>query len=100
MFWISTNNGLVAFDPAERKTKYVYTVANSLLSNQFNYKSSYKSEDGTLYFGCIEGLISFTPKRLNKQQNKLPPIYITDFSLLDFSDDDSTSTLYLSLIHI
>lgn len=94
MFWISTNNGLVAFDPAERKTKYVYTVANSLLSNQFNYKSSYKSEDGTLYFGCIEGLISFTPKRLNKQQNKLPPIYITDFSLLDFSDDDSTSTLY------
>ena len=53
MFWISTNNGLVAFDPAERKTKYVYTVANSLLSNQFNYKSSYKSEDGTLYFGCI-----------------------------------------------
>lgn len=89
MFWISTNNGLVAFDPAERKTKYVYTVANSLLSNQFNYKSSYKSEDGTLYFGCIEGLISFAPKRLNKQLNKLPPIYITDFSLLDFSDDDS-----------
>lgn len=93
MFWISTNNGLVAFDPAERKTKYLYTVANSLPSNQFNYKSSYKAEDGTLYFGCIEGLISFNPQRLNRQQNKLPPVYITDFSLLDFPDDGSASTL-------
>ena len=59
-------------------------MTDRLLSNQFNYKSGYKSPDGTIYFGCIEGLISFNPETLlGRKTDYVPPIYITDFSLLD-----------------
>lgn len=84
LFWITTNRGLVLFDPRTESVRQVYTVADRLLSNQFNYKSSYRSEQGIIYFGCIEGLISFDPARLVEQRTEYePPVYITDFSLLD-----------------
>ncbi len=83
-FWITTNRGLVSFLPDTGTVSHVYTVANRLLSNQFNYKSGYKSEQGIIYFGCIEGLISFDPEQLAEPKNGYePPVYITDFSLLD-----------------
>lgn len=81
-FWITTNHGLVKFNPKKETVEKVYTTANGLLNNQFNYKSSYKSEDGTIYFGCIDGLISFNPDALLRNEY-IPPIYITDFSFLD-----------------
>ena len=84
LFWITTNRGLVLFDPRTESVRQVYTVADRLLSNQFNYKSSYRSEQGIIYFGCIEGLISFDPKQLVERRTDYePPVYITDFSLLD-----------------
>lgn len=83
-FWITTDRGLALFDPRAGSVRQVYTVTDRLLSNQFNYKSGYKSPDGTIYFGCIEGLISFNPETLlGRKTDYVPPIYITDFSLLD-----------------
>ena len=83
-FWITTDRGLALFDPRAGRVRQVYTVTDRLLSNQFNYKSGYKSPDGTIYFGCIEGLISFNPETLlGRKTDYVPPIYITDFSLLD-----------------
>ena len=83
-FWITTDRGLAAFDPRAGRVRRVYTVTDRLLSNQFNYKSGYKSPDGTIYFGCIEGLVSFNPETLlGRKTDYVPPIYITDFSLLD-----------------
>lgn len=83
-FWITTNQGLVLFDPKQQSVKRIYTVADRLLSNQFNYKSSYISEKGKIYLGCIEGMVSFDPLYiLSQHQEKLPPFYIIDFSLLD-----------------
>ena len=83
-FWITTDRGLALFDPRAGHVRQVYTVTDRLLSNQFNYKSGYKSPDGTIYFGCIEGLISFNPETLlGRKTDYVPPIYITDFSLLD-----------------
>ena len=82
-FWITTDRGLALFDPRAGRVRQVYTVTDRLLSNQFNYKSGYKSPDGTIYFGCIEGLISFNPETLlGRKTDYVPPIYITDFSLL------------------
>lgn len=91
LFWITTNRGLVLFDPQHAAVRQVYTVADRLLSNQFNYKSSYRSERGIIYFGCIEGLISFDPERLTERRTDfVPPVYITDFSLLDEPAPDGT----------
>lgn len=90
-FWLTTNNGLVCFNPDTNYIR-VYTTANGLLSNQFNYQSGYKDKKGHLYFGSINGFIGFNPATF--VENKIiPPVVITDFFLfnkrLPVNRDDS-----------
>ena len=77
LLWLTTNKGLVSFH-AETGTKHLYTTANGLLSNQFNYQSGYKDKTGTLYLGSVNGFISFNPATftVNKQ---ISPLVLTDF---------------------
>lgn len=75
ILWITTSNGLVAFNP-ETDEKGIYTKSNGLLSDQFNYNSAFKEEDGTFYFGSVGGLISFQPATLIEDTFQ-PPIYLT-----------------------
>ncbi len=77
--WLSTNAGLVWFNP-EKKSFKNYTVEDGLKTNQFNYKSSYKAPDGTLYFGSIDGFVRFNPAYF-KEDDVVPPIVFTDFYL-------------------
>lgn len=78
-FWLTTNNGLVYFQPTTSAIK-VYTTANGLLGDQFNYRSSFEDEDGSIYFGSIDGFIAFNPK--NFSENKyIPSVVITNFLL-------------------
>ena len=72
--WVSTSRGLVNFEP-NFKNITVYTQANGLLNNQFNYHSGYKDEDGRLYFGSVKGMISFKPDDILKS-TFIPPVYI------------------------
>lgn len=77
IFWLTTNSGLVAFNHTSGEIK-VYTTANGLPSDQFNYRSGFKDKDGTIYLGSIEGFIAFNPKTFS--ENKfVPPAVITDF---------------------
>lgn len=70
---------MVCFQPTTGMMK-VYTTSNGLLGDQFNYRSSFETEDGTIYLGSIDGFIAFNPK--NFSENKfLPSIVITDFFL-------------------
>lgn len=78
-FWISTSKGLVWFDPETEKTK-VFTKAHGLLSDQFNYNSSYKTSEGIMYFGSVKGMISFNPAQFVKD-DYVPPVYITGFQM-------------------
>jgi signal transduction histidine kinase/ligand-binding sensor domain-containing protein len=77
--WISTSKGLVCFDPKTEKIS-VYTRTNGLLSDQFNFNSSFKDKNGTLYFGSGRGLISFQPTQFITN-TFIPPVYITGFQL-------------------
>lgn len=79
--WISSNSGLIRFDPDTRKMQ-IFTQSNGLPSNQFNYKSGYKGQDGTLYFGSLNGLVSFSPGNFNPNKH-IPPVVITNFELLE-----------------
>ncbi|MDR0893655.1 MAG: response regulator [Mediterranea sp.] len=80
-FWISTDKGLLHFYPQTRTFK-LYTVANGLLSNQFNYQSSYCDKQGQMYFGGINGFVSFNPGDFT-ENNCLPPVALTDFMLFN-----------------
>ncbi|NDV78131.1 hybrid sensor histidine kinase/response regulator transcription factor [Dysgonomonas sp. 511] len=80
-FWLTTNKGLVKFHP-DAGVVDLYTVADELFSGQFNYKSSYKDKESSIYFGTTEGMISFNPQHVRKKDTATP-IYITDFLLFN-----------------
>lgn len=72
--WLSTNAGLVRFHPESMEFKN-YNVENGLRTNQFNYKSSFKSPDGTLYFGSINGFVRFNPTLFKKPEVTAPVVF-------------------------
>ncbi len=73
--WISTSRGLASFNQADQSFT-VYTKANGLLNDQFNYHSGYKDAEGKLYFGSVKGMISFNPRDL-VPNDFIPPVFIT-----------------------
>ena len=73
--WISTTRGLVNLNLISHNLK-IFTKANGLLSDQFNYNSSFKDADGTMYFGCVKGMVSFNPSTF-RPNNFKAPVYIT-----------------------
>lgn len=77
--WITTSKGLVRFSMDTQK-QIVYTTANGLLSDQFNYNSGYKDSSGRMYFGSAKGLISFNPDTF-VDDTYVPPLYITSFQI-------------------
>jgi len=77
--WIGSLKGLICFHIKTEKIK-VYTRANGLITDQFNYRSAYKDEKGMMYFGSVAGMIAFDPKELAKHQ-KSPPTYFTGFEV-------------------
>jgi ligand-binding sensor domain-containing protein/signal transduction histidine kinase/DNA-binding response OmpR family regulator len=93
-FWISTSSGLSMLD--NRTGKFTkYNKDNGLVSEQFNYNSSFKNDDGTLFFGTVSGMISFKPTSFVKNQF-VPPVYITDMQVnnnrVDIKTNDSPLT--------
>lgn len=75
MFWLSTANGLVKFDP-ETSVMRTFTYTDGLHETQFNFSSSYKAPDGTLYMGTINGMIAFNPRHF-REDTFSPPLHIT-----------------------
>ena len=79
LFWISTAKGLCRFN-MDKNEFTNYHSANGLPTEQFNYNSSFKNDDGTLFFGTVKGMISFNPKDFVKN-TFVPPVYITGFQI-------------------
>jgi len=77
--WVSSLKGLICLNIATEKVK-VYTRANGLITDQFNYNSAYKHTDGKMYFGSVKGMIAFDPA-LFDQKEPSPPTYITGFQI-------------------
>lgn len=73
--WFGTNRGLVKYHPETGQIK-VFTTADGLLSNQFNYHSALASKDGWFYFGTMEGLIAFNPE-VDTYNDSVPEIFFT-----------------------
>lgn len=79
--WLSTNKGLSRFDP-ETETFRNYSVTDGLQSNEFNTNAHYKTVDGELYFGGINGYNHFYPEAI--QDNPyVPQSVITAFKIFD-----------------
>lgn len=75
--WISTTNGISRFNPFEEKFKN-FNVKDGLQNNEFNGGSYYKTNDGEMLFGGINGFSAFHPKDI-KDNNYVPPVVLTSF---------------------
>ncbi|WP_207420115.1 hybrid sensor histidine kinase/response regulator transcription factor [Desertivirga brevis] len=83
--WVSTDDGLfkIHFNkfvvPFSRKNVEVtqYTANDGLASNQFLTNAAIKTKDGKLFFGGINGLTSFHPEKILKNNYK-PLVVLTD----------------------
>ena len=73
--WATTANGLTAFD-SDFENIQTFTKAQGLLGNQFNYNSIYKDQSGRIYTGSVNGMVSFHPSSLIKDNNHAP-LYLT-----------------------
>lgn len=79
LFWITTANGLVRFHP-ETYAIRTYSHFDGLHEAQFNYSSSYKAKDGTIYLGTVNGMISFDPRTF-REDSFTAPLYIKEIAI-------------------
>lgn len=88
--WLSTNNGISKFN------KYLgtfnnYSVQDGLQSSEFNYGAYYKSKDGTIYFGGVNGFNYFSPDDISINSEK-PKTVITGFKIFNEQISPFTSS--------
>lgn len=78
--WLSTENGLSKFKPEQKVFKNYYKN-DGLLSNHFYWSAAYKSSDGKMFFGNMEGLNFFHPDSI-KDNQILPKVILTNLKIL------------------
>ena len=82
-FWISTSNGMSLFDPDSGKFKN-YDDSDGLLVNGFKGNSTFKDQDGILYFGGSNGIITFDPLEI-MDNPYVPNVVLEDFRVFNKS---------------
>ncbi|OQB79274.1 MAG: Sensor histidine kinase TodS [Bacteroidetes bacterium ADurb.Bin123] len=74
--WVSTTNGLVRLNPSTHEIK-VYKKEHGIITNQFNYNSSWKDKEGVMYFGMVKGMVSFQPADIRDLQERAQVCFTT-----------------------
>lgn len=82
-FWISTNKGLVNFDPLDNSMR-MFDVYDGLQSNEFNRKEYFRTAEGRMYFGGVNGYNAFHPADITPN-HILPKVVFTDLRLFNRS---------------
>ena len=75
--WFSTGSGLVMKNP-DPASPDDFVIVDELLGKEFNIKAVFRNERGELFFGGIDGLISFHPDSLTGNKF-IPTVKITSF---------------------
>ena len=81
--WFSSNRGLSRFDPVT-KTCRNYDVSDGLQDNSFKPNAWYKTADGEMVYGGVNGFNIFHPDSI-RDNTFIPPVWITDFNVFNKS---------------
>jgi ligand-binding sensor domain-containing protein/signal transduction histidine kinase len=73
--WLSTGSGIVMVDPGTEITNN-FRVIDELRGREFNLNAIFKSDNGELFFGGVDGMVSFYPDSI-RENSYIPPIRIT-----------------------
>ncbi len=81
--WLGTDYGLVQFNKKTFAVKN-FTTKDGIANNEFNRTSSFKDENGVLYFGGMNGITSFNPNNfLSTEAVSTSPLSITNYNVFD-----------------
>ncbi|QRN82641.1 GAF domain-containing protein [Chloroflexota bacterium] len=96
--WLSTGNGLARLSPDSGLVR-IYDSQDGIQGSDFNPKAYAMGDDGSLYFGGVNGFNAFYPTQIS-ENNHIPPVVITSISLfnkvLETNINDCTTTLTLT----
>ncbi|HBH48160.1 MAG TPA: hypothetical protein DDX98_05945, partial [Bacteroidales bacterium] len=81
--WVSTNSGLNKFNPNDNSFN-VYDVNDGLQGNQFFWGARFKTVNGELMFGGLNGFNLFNPDDIVSDQT-IPSVVFTDLKVLNKS---------------
>ncbi len=96
--WIgSANAGIIKFDIKSETVEAVYNKSDGLLSNIA--WATYKTKDGTLWFSGDQGVTSFHPDDL-KKNDYIPPIILTKLTQAGVEMDLPTAPERLQEINL
>ena len=74
--WVSTDDGIMKFNKKNKQIT-LYKNEDGLPHHEFNRTSSFKSKDGWLYFGGMNGVVGFDPDSfMLKNEQKNVPLHI------------------------
>jgi PAS domain S-box-containing protein len=79
--WLSTENGLSRFDKNTREFN-TFNEGNGVPIRRFNLGAYYKSQKGEMFFGGVNGFVSFFPGKVETNLH-IPGIVITDFKIFN-----------------
>ena len=79
--WISTTRGLSRLDPRTGEFRN-FDVRDGLQANEFNGGAAYRSPDGELFFGGINGFNSFFPDEITSNP-VVPQVVLTNLELFN-----------------
>ena len=74
--WVSTMKGLVKINPQTEHFR-IYDKSDGIINNQFNWHAYFKSKNGKMYFGGINGFVSFNPNSIEVDSNAMPVKFIS-----------------------
>jgi ligand-binding sensor domain-containing protein/DNA-binding CsgD family transcriptional regulator len=75
--WMSTNRGLARFVP-RTETFTAFGPQDGVQGNQFNLGACFRSSDGRMIFGGVNGYNAFRPEEI-KENPFIPPLVWTSF---------------------
>ncbi len=68
--WLSTNKGVSRFNPRDITFRN-FDISDGLQGNEFNAGAYYRTKDGEIFFGGVNGVNSFNPDQM--YSNPVPP---------------------------
>ena len=99
--WIGTDSGIVKFDPEKLKVVKWFTLADGLISNQFNrLPYPLKDSKGNFWFAGF-GLCKFNPEEASKLESNshIPPIILSCFKSKEgaYNEDEINKLMSIKL---
>ena len=85
--WVSTNNGIFKIIVKENSKELTFNTRNfdvfdGLQANQFNLWAAFKSSEGEIFFGGINGVNYFKPQEI-VNNNRKPEVIFTGLSVFN-----------------